>query len=336
MQAVVQYIFAGLAIGGIYALVALGFHITWSAARAVNFAHGDTLMLGAVLAIMGLDAGLPFPVAVVLSLLASCIFGVLVERFAVRPFAKTATSIGWMLTTIAVGIMLEALVTMRFGGFSRALPSPGVAHAISIFGAGVYPQELLIPAVALVLMFGFGWMQRNTLIGRAMQAVGLNGFAVEGVVVQDCVLGYLVGAGTEVLAFEPERRTTMTPLRQRMIDDMRLAGFAERTRDVYIQAVRRLAAHYKRSPDVLSEEDVRAYLLHLRDERGIARGTFKTNHGGIRFLYSRTLDRDWPLFSQKNAFARRGSSACRPCSPMPRSAPSWLRYAIRSTGRALN
>src|SRR6266550_3538928 len=51
----------------------------------------------------------------------------------------------------------------------------------------------------------------------------------------------------------------MTPLRQRMIDDMRLAGFAERTRDVYIQAVRRLATHYMRSPDVLSEEEVRAY-----------------------------------------------------------------------------
>ena len=128
----------------------------------------------------------------------------------------------------------------------------------------------------------------------------------------------------------------MTPLRQRMIDDMRLAGFAERTRDVYIQAVRRLASHYMRSPDVLSEEEVRAYLLHLRDERGIARGTFKTNHGGIRFLYSRTLDREWPLFSQKNAFAHPESSACRPRSPMPRSAPSWLRCAIRSTGPAFN
>ena len=114
----------------------------------------------------------------------------------------------------------------------------------------------------------------------------------------------------------------MTPLRQRMIEDMRLAGFADRTRDVYIQAVRRLAAYYMRSPDQLSEEEVRAYLLHLRDERGIARGTFKTNHGGIRFLYARTLDRDWPLFSQKNASARRGNSVCRPCSPMPRSAPS--------------
>ena len=116
----------------------------------------------------------------------------------------------------------------------------------------------------------------------------------------------------------------MTPLRQRMIDDMRLAGFAERTREVYIQAVRRIAAHYMRSPDVLSEEEVRAYLLHLRDERGVARGTFKTNHGGIRFLYSRTLDFDWALFSQKNAFARRGSSGCRSCSLMPRSAPSCL------------
>jgi hypothetical protein len=128
----------------------------------------------------------------------------------------------------------------------------------------------------------------------------------------------------------------MTPLRQRMIDDMRLAGFAERTRDVYIQAVRRIAAHYMRSPDVLSEEEVRAYLLHLRDERGVARGTFKTNHGGIRFLYSRTLDRDWALFSQKNAFARRGSSGCQSCSLMPRSTPSWLRCVIQPTGPAFN
>jgi branched-chain amino acid transport system permease protein len=174
MQAVVQYVLSGLAIGGIYALVALGFHIMWSAARAVNFAHGDTLMLGAVLTIMGIDAGLPLSIAVALSIAASCLFGVLLERFAVRPFAKTSASIGWMLTTIAVGIMLEALVTMRFGGFSRALPSPGVTHAISIFGAGVYPQELLIPVVAILIMVGFGWVRRRTLIGRAMQAVSFD------------------------------------------------------------------------------------------------------------------------------------------------------------------
>lgn len=174
MQAAIQYFLSGLAIGGIYALVALGFHIMWSAAKAVNFAHGDTLMLGAVLTIMGIDAGLPMPVAAAAALVASCIFGVLLERFAVRPFAKSATSIGWMLTTIAVGIMLEALVTMQFGGFSRPLASPGVAGAISIFGAGVYPQELVIPVVAVAAMLAFVWMQRRTLIGRAMQAVAFD------------------------------------------------------------------------------------------------------------------------------------------------------------------
>ena len=114
----------------------------------------------------------------------------------------------------------------------------------------------------------------------------------------------------------------MTPLRQRMIDDMRLAGFAERTRDVYIQAVRRLAAHYMRSPDLLSEEEVRTYLLHLRDERGIARGTFKTNHGGIRFLYARTLDRDWPLFSQKTRPPAAEAAPADRALPCRGSAPS--------------
>jgi integrase/recombinase XerD len=73
-----------------------------------------------------------------------------------------------------------------------------------------------------------------------------------------------------------------------MIEDMTLASYVPRTQDVF----RRLAAHYMRSPDLLSEAEVSAYLLHLRDERGIARGTFKTNHGGIRFLFHRTLERD--------------------------------------------
>ncbi len=83
----------------------------------------------------------------------------------------------------------------------------------------------------------------------------------------------------------------MTPLRLRMIEDMTLAGLAAGTQAIYIQAVRRVAAHYRRSPDQLSEDEVRAYLLALR-ERGVALGTFKTNQGGIQFLYRRTLERD--------------------------------------------
>jgi hypothetical protein len=92
----------------------------------------------------------------------------------------------------------------------------------------------------------------------------------------------------------------MTPLRLRMIEDMKTAGLAAGTQAVYIDAVRRLAAHYRRSPDQLSEEEVRGYLLGLR-ERGAALGTFKAYHGGIQFLYRRTLDRDWALFEKKES-----------------------------------
>ena len=97
----------------------------------------------------------------------------------------------------------------------------------------------------------------------------------------------------------------MSPLRARMIEDMTLAGLAPGTQTVYIQAVRRLAAHYRRSPDQLSEEEVRAYLLGLR-QNGAARGTFKVSQYGLRFLHCHTLERVWGLFEEQKD--------CRPAS----------------------
>jgi len=107
----------------------------------------------------------------------------------------------------------------------------------------------------------------------------------------------------------------MSPLRQRMIEDMKLAGLSAGTHAIYIKAVRGLAAHYRRSPDQLSEEEVRAFLLSMR-ERGAARGTFKANHYGIQFLYRNTLNRDWALFSKK-----RSASPSRSAFPMPSATP---------------
>jgi integrase-like protein len=124
----------------------------------------------------------------------------------------------------------------------------------------------------------------------------------------------------------------MTPLRMRMIEDMRTAGLTPGTRAVYLDGVRCLAAHYGRSPDLLSEGEVRAYLLGLR-ERGVALGTFKTNHGGIQFLYRQTLDRDWQLFGKKGS-ARRSSGVCPSLCPTARSGPSWGLSATLCTGRA--
>jgi len=103
-----------------------------------------------------------------------------------------------------------------------------------------------------------------------------------------------------------------------MIEDMKLAALAPSTQAVYVESVRKLAAHYRRPPHQLNEEEVRCYLIGLR-ERGVARGTFKSNHYGIQFFYRHTLNYDWPLFSKKR-FGSRGRSACPWRWPTPRSA----------------
>jgi len=110
----------------------------------------------------------------------------------------------------------------------------------------------------------------------------------------------------------------MTPLRLQMIEDMKSGGLAAGTQTVYIDAVRRRAAHYRLSPDQLSEEEVRRYLLGLR-ERGLALGTFKAYHGGVQFLFRHTLDRDWALFEKKE-FARPSNGVFPRFSPTLRSA----------------
>ena len=99
----------------------------------------------------------------------------------------------------------------------------------------------------------------------------------------------------------------MTALRRRMIEDMQLAGLAPGTQKRYLTAVAQLAKTYHRSPDRIGEEEVRRHVLRLRDERGVARGTFATHWHGIRFLYLRTLGVEWGLFLKKK-WASRGRS----------------------------
>ena len=110
----------------------------------------------------------------------------------------------------------------------------------------------------------------------------------------------------------------MTPLRCRMIEDMTLAGLTLRSRAIYVKSIRRLAADYGRSPDQLSEAEVRSYLIKLRD-RGVARGTFKVAHYAVQFLYQYILGYDWPLFSKKDSPAQ-ATSGCPMRWPTTRSA----------------
>jgi integrase/recombinase XerD len=90
----------------------------------------------------------------------------------------------------------------------------------------------------------------------------------------------------------------MTPLRQRMLEDMQLRGLAARTQESYLAAVQQLAQHYGLSPDVLSEEQLRAYFLYLRNHKRLAPNTVNVALNAVKFLYLHTLQRPWPLGDQ--------------------------------------
>ena len=88
----------------------------------------------------------------------------------------------------------------------------------------------------------------------------------------------------------------MTELRRRMTADLQLAGYSEKTQQSYLMAVRGLAKYYMRSPDQLSEEEVRAFFLHLINERKAAPSTVRIYLYGIKFFFTKTLQRPWACF----------------------------------------
>jgi integrase/recombinase XerD len=88
----------------------------------------------------------------------------------------------------------------------------------------------------------------------------------------------------------------MSALRQKMIEDMQLRGFAERTQEAYLSAVRQLAKHYRKSPDQIEEEELRQYFLFLKNEKHAARATCTLALCGIKFFFERTLGREWKTF----------------------------------------
>jgi len=88
----------------------------------------------------------------------------------------------------------------------------------------------------------------------------------------------------------------MSELRKRMIECLQLRGLAERTQEAYTRAVRQLAAHYHKSPDRISEGELRQYFLYLKNVKHYSRPTMTVAICGIRFFYEQTLQRNWAIF----------------------------------------
>ena len=154
-----------------YGLLALGFHITYVVSNTVNFSQGSSMMLGAVLGYtFSVTLGWPLPLAILAALTICAMFGLLVERFLVRPFADRGSN-AWLMATVAGGIVLDNVVLFTFGKEPRNLPSPLATDAISIFGVGAYPLQLIIPVVGIAAAIVLSLVLKKTKYGKAMSAV---------------------------------------------------------------------------------------------------------------------------------------------------------------------
>ena len=134
---VVSAIISGLGLGSMYGLIALGFHVTYVVSNTVNFSQGSSMMLGAVLGyVFGIRLGWPMPLAILIALILCGLFGLLVERTLVRPFAERGSN-AWLMATVAGGIVLDNTVLFTFGKEPRGFPSVLATKPIDLFGAGV-------------------------------------------------------------------------------------------------------------------------------------------------------------------------------------------------------
>ncbi len=167
-------IISGIGLGSMYGLIALGFHVTYVVSNTVNFAQGSAVMLGAVLGYaFAITLGWPVPLAVVSALLLCGVFGLLVERTLVRPFAERGSN-AWLMATVAGGIVLDNIVLFTFGKEPRSFPSFLAQKPVEIFGAGVYPLQLIIPLVGIAAALLFHVVTHRTRYGKALLAVVQN------------------------------------------------------------------------------------------------------------------------------------------------------------------
>ena len=186
MVAILQAVFSGLALGGIYALVALGFSITHTTTKTFNFGQGEFLAVGtligvsAVLLLAGKDITEALQVSDVtpfryaMGLIASVVvlglLGVLLYYTAVRPFVGFV-GLAWVMSTIGFGIIIQNTALAIWGPTPIVLPSPLGDEVIRIGGAGIVPQEILVLAASILMMFCMDYVLRKTRFGKAVRAV---------------------------------------------------------------------------------------------------------------------------------------------------------------------
>jgi branched-chain amino acid transport system permease protein len=200
MNEFLQFLFSGLTVGAVYALVALGFTLIFNASHVVNFAQGEFVMLGGMTTVFLGYAGLPLLVAAPLAILATALVGMALYRLAIAP-ARGATVVGLIIITIGASIFLRGVAQLVFDKEFHRLPGFSGEDPILVLGAALLPQSLwvlgctLVTVAALFLFFGYSTLGKAviaTSVNRlAAQLVGLN---VDAILLFSFALSAAIGA----------------------------------------------------------------------------------------------------------------------------------------------
>jgi branched-chain amino acid transport system permease protein len=190
MESLFQALISGLAVGSAYALVALGFSVTFTTTKTLNFSHGEFVSAGAFIGMSvlflaigkpltstsfgGVDPGaVPQLGALLAALVVMGLIGWLLFVLGVRPFARRP-GMAWVMSTLGFGVILQSIGLAIWGPKPVVVPSPVGDDVIRLAGIGVRPQELLMLVVSVVVMLVFDHVMRKTMMGKAMRAVANN------------------------------------------------------------------------------------------------------------------------------------------------------------------
>ena len=184
-----QFLFSGITVGATYALAALGFTLIYNASNVINFAQGEFIMLGGMLAVLFAQMGLPLPVVLLLAIVIPALVGILMEKVAIEP-VKGADTVSLIIITIGASLVIRGLIQVWLGKGTFSLPAFSGDTPIHILGATLLPQSLWVLAITALLVAALWYFFSHTLTGKAMLATSFNRTAAE-----------LVGINTNFVLF---------------------------------------------------------------------------------------------------------------------------------------
>ena len=160
----------GLNIGSIYALIALGYTMVYGIAKLINFAHGDVIMVGAYISFISMKFGLPWWLAVIISIVACAILGVVMEKVAYKPL-RNASRISLLITAIGISYLLQNAFQLIFGANPQPYHAFITLPALNLGGISIQANYYITFSVSVVLMILLTLFVNKTTMGKAMRAV---------------------------------------------------------------------------------------------------------------------------------------------------------------------